>query len=197
MTCILFTKKTLILKPQNYLTIFNMKKPILSPIFVLSCAIFIGTFLYSCSQKNNESQSENIKNDSIAKAFTKDSLENCIAKKPEGNFTDPNQPSELAALMREMFVEAEKMQIAVKADKIPDDLRTKFAAMKTAKPTEPEMTEAPFGDMAKVFLTTMDKLYEEKNQVEDYNLMVQSCLACHQNQCPGPMVRIKKLLIKL
>lgn len=172
-----------------------MKKSILTPIFVLACTIFIGTCFYSCSQNTKESQSENIKNDSIAKAFTKDSLEN-IAKKSEGNFTDPNQPSELAALMREMFVEAEKMQIAVKADKIPDDLRTKFAAMKTAKPTEPEMTEAPFGEMAKVFLTTMDKLYEEKNQVEDYNLMVQSCLACHQNQCPGPMVRIKKLLIK-
>ncbi len=174
-----------------------MKKPILTPIFIISCAIFIATCFYSCSQKNNESQIENIKNDSIAKAFTKDSLEKCIAKKPEGNFIDPNQPSELAALMREMFLEAEKIQIAIKADKIPDDLRTKFAAMKTAKSTEPEMTEAPFGEMAKVFLTTMDKLYEPKNQVEDYNLMVQSCLACHQNQCPGPMVRIKKLLIKI
>jgi cytochrome c len=98
--------------------------------------------------------------------------------------------------MREMFLESEKMQQAIKADKIPVDLRTKFATMQTLTPTDPEMITEPFGTMAKAFLKSMDKIYEEKNQVQDYNVMVQSCLACHQNQCPGPMVRIKKLLIE-
>lgn len=152
----------------------------------MAAAIFVLTLFYSCSQENKE-QSQNLTTDTLV-ITQKDTV--------EGNFTDPNQPSELAALMREMFTTAEAMQTAIKANQIPADVRAKFATMKTAKPTEAEMVEEPFGAMADVFLKNMDKLYEEKNQVEDYNLMVESCLACHQNQCPGPMVRIKKLLIK-
>jgi hypothetical protein len=163
-----------------------MKKTIL----ILSLIIFATSFFYNCSQKPNETQNETTKVDSTSNS--KDGAKTVA----EGNFVDPNQPSALAALMREMFLESEKMQEAIKADKIPVDLRSKFAAMQTLTPTDSEMITEPFGTMAKSFLKSMNKVYEEKNQVQDYNAMVQSCLACHQNQCPGPMVRIKKLLIE-
>jgi cytochrome c556 len=155
-------------------------------LFFVAVAVFVLTIFYSCSQENRE-QSQTPVNDTLI-VTQKDTV--------EGNFTDPNEPSELAALMREMFTTMETMQTAIKANQIPVDVRAKFATMKTAKATEPEMIEEPFGAMADVFLKNMDKLYDTKNQVEDYNLVVESCLACHQNQCPGPMVRIKKLLIK-
>lgn len=164
---------------------------------VFAFLLFAISIFYSCSQKNSETNNTD-EHTGIGKLDALNTLDSGTSQtttKPEGNFVDPNQPSELAALMREMFTDAEKMQVAIKANKIPTDLRAKFAKMQNAKPTEAEMTEAPFGEMAKVFLQNMDKVYEEKNQVQDYNIMVQSCLACHQNQCPGPMVRIKKLLI--
>jgi hypothetical protein len=159
-------------------------------LLLFATLLFVATVLYSCSQKNAETENNT--------ATTDTTQANNISKQDtvKGNFIDPNEPSALAALMREMFTEAEAMQSFVKENKIPKDVRTKFAAMQTATPTEKEMTEEPFGSMAKVFLKTMDNLYDEKNQVEDYNLMIQSCLACHQNPCPGPMVRIKKLLIQ-
>ncbi len=161
-----------------------MKKTLL----LVSFFIFSTVILYSCSPKSTESET--------AKVDSAVALEDSMKTIAEGNFVDPNQPSELAALMREMFLESEKMKETIKADKIPVDLRIKFATMQNLKPTDPEMITEPFGTMAKEFLKSMDKLYEEKNQVQDYNMMVQSCLACHQNQCPGPMVRIKKLLIE-
>ena len=72
-------------KCPKHPTIYNMKKPIFAPIFIVSCAIFIATFFYSCSQKANENQSENqsenMKNDSIAKALLKKkgSAKHCLS----------------------------------------------------------------------------------------------------------------------
>lgn len=154
-------------------------------------ALFIGIVFYSCSQGNtsNELPTQTSK-DSLALS-TKDST----TATPEGNYQDPNQASELALLMRNMYKDSEQMKKAVLAGKLPEDLREKFKKMHSAVATEADMKDAAFSAMADVFLKNMDKLYDDKNQIEDYNILVQSCLACHQNHCPGPISRIKKLTI--
>jgi cytochrome c556 len=161
-------------------------------IFMLtSFIVFIGIAFYSCTQTGSAEEAEGItKADKLLAV-----LEDTTATKPEGNYQDPNQASELALLMRNMYTDSEKMKEAVLAGKLPEDLREKFKKMHSAVATETDMKDEAFTAMANVFLKNMDKLYDDKNQIEDYNVLVQSCLACHQNHCPGPISRIKKLTI--
>ncbi len=155
-------------------------------LFYFATLFFIATVIYSCTQKTTEqttsvqSSTEVQQLDTVATATKVD---------------DPNQPSELAALMREMFTATESIKLAVQQGKIPTDFREKFTKIHSAKPTETEMKDNPYPAMAKIFLESMNPLYDGKDQIKDYNLMIGACLACHQNQCPGPMTRIKKLLL--
>ncbi len=119
---------------------------------------------------------------------------NCAQKNTAQLF--PNQGSELALLMRSMFDDFSVIQKAVSKNKIPkQDFREKFKALHSAKPTEEKMKNENYMAMSTVFLKLMDKLYEPGEQIEDYNILVSSCVTCHQNHCPGPIPKIKKLLI--
>jgi cytochrome c556 len=161
--------------------------------FYITLLVFFGVVSYSCTRANP--QNENVvtaKEDSTLTTSTEDSC----ATTTKGNYQDPNQASELALLMRSMYTDSEQMKKAILAGKLPEDLREKFKKMHSAVATEADMKDAAFSAMADVFLKNMDKLYDDKNQIEDYNVLVQSCLACHQNHCPGPISRIKKLIIK-
>jgi hypothetical protein len=160
-------------------------------LLITSFAVLIGITLYSCTQTGSAEDAE-----SITKADKLLAVMEDTTTTPEGNYQDPNQASELALLMRNMYTDSEQMKQAVLAGKLPEDLREKFKKMHSAVATEADMKDAAFTTMADVFLKNMDKLYDNQNQIEDYNVLIQSCLACHQNHCPGPMSRIKKLTIK-
>jgi hypothetical protein len=112
----------------------------------------------------------------------------------------PNKSSELAVLMRQMWEQSDEMRQALLAGKSIADVRKDFAQLKTAASTDAGKTESEvYQAMAGMFMERLDKLYENPNadeQIQAYNSVVQSCLQCHQSQCPGPMVRIEKLFIK-
>lgn len=154
---------------------------------VLTFAIlfFSSVFLYQCTQ-NKESQ-----------AKSSDSTQ--VSLKPTDVDTTkyPNDDSELAWLMRSMYDDGEKMKLAVQNKQLPEDFRKKFKNIHTATPTDASVKGEVFDTSAKAFLQTLDKFYTEKeNQVENFNIVVNACVACHQNYCPGPIKKIKKLAIK-
>jgi len=158
----------------------------------LAIAVLLGAILYSCTQPSTSNETIGATKDSISMRKTQDTCTTTV----EGNYKDPNQASELALLMRSMYTDSEKIKQAVVEGKFPEDFREKFKKIHSAVATEAEMKDAAFAAMANVFLKNMDKLYDNQNQIDDYNILIQSCLACHQNHCPGPMSRIKKLVIK-
>ncbi len=161
--------------------------------FCIALLVFFGVVSYSCTQATTQNETVGAsKADSMLTTSTEDS---CVTT-TQGNYEDPNQASELALLMRAMYTDSEHIKQAVLAGKLPEDVREKFKKIHLAVATETDMKDAAFSAMADVFLKNMDKLYDDKNQIEDYNVLVQSCLACHQNHCPGPISRIKKLVIK-
>lgn len=106
------------------------------------------------------------------------------------------QPSELALLMRTMHEELLAVKGWVKSgEKIPDSLNLTYEKIKTAHKTK-GMGEGPeFNAFSTIFLTRMDSL-EKVQDIETYNQMVQACLDCHNNYCPGPIPKIKKMKIK-
>ncbi len=117
----------------------------------------------------------------------------------------PNPSSELAVLMRNMWEYADTLKTAI-ADKNTNslpDYRPAFETILTATPTDEHTKSPAFDAMAKIMLQKLENVYQNANlkkeqhvQVEGFNLFVKSCLQCHEQQCPGPVSKISKLMIK-
>ena len=105
----------------------------------------------------------------------------------------PNKDSELALLMREMYSDTELIRKAVQEKKMPTDFKEKFEKIHSAIPTDSTVREGDFKLFAQNFLVSLDNVYEQENQIQNYNLLINNCIACHQSVCPGPIKRIKKL----
>jgi hypothetical protein len=109
---------------------------------------------------------------------------------------DNNDESELALLMRSMYNDSEQIRKAILEKRLPDDFREKFKAIYTANPTDPEVRDENFAPFSTGFLLALERIYQNQgNQVENFNTVVLSCIACHQKYCPGPISKIKKLYI--
>lgn len=106
----------------------------------------------------------------------------------------PNDASELAGLMREMYDDMEKLKSSTQKQKKTKDFREKFKKMHSATPTTEDMKKETYNPMATGFMAIMDNYYEDPS-IENYNVLVNSCITCHQSHCSGPIVRIKKLFI--
>lgn len=137
-----------------------------------TCLLFLSSILYNCSKNQTA---------------TKTPIETEIY---------PNQDSELALLMRAMDSDSQKLKNAILNKQSLEDFREKFAKIHTAIPTDANTKSKAFEAMSNSFLASLDKVYTQENKVETFNLMVNNCLNCHKTTCPGPTVRIKKLLIE-
>ena len=79
---------------------------------------------------------------------------------------------------------------------LPDSLQLDYSNMKNVDKTDPSVSGDVFNAMADSFLATLDQMKKENQfSKEDFNLVINSCMTCHQQFCPGPIVRIKKLKI--
>jgi len=113
----------------------------------------------------------------------------------EGNYVNPNGDSELALLMREMFDDGKRIRQSVLEGDRPV-LVKKFKEIHTAEATEPEKAASEAYKMyADAYLNALEMLEssDEENLASSYGAMIQSCVNCHQQMCPGPLVRINKL----
>ncbi len=117
----------------------------------------------------------------------------------------PNPSGELAVLMRDMWEYADTLKTAItnkNTNSLPE-YRPVFDNLFTANPTDKHTKSPAFDAMAKIMLQKLENVYhnavenkEQSVQVEGFNLLVKSCLQCHEQQCPGPVSKISKLMIK-
>ena len=114
------------------------------------------------------------------------------------------QASELAALMRAMASghEANKAKFAAgewDAD-VLRNWREVHANMQSAQATKPNEIGAVFREKSSEYLERMDAvigLVEAKapqaEKRDAYNALIETCVACHQQHCQGPIPRIQKM----
>ncbi|AFM03246.1 hypothetical protein Fleli_0786 [Bernardetia litoralis DSM 6794] len=118
----------------------------------------------------------------------------------------PNPSSELAVLMRDMWEYADTLKNEI-ADSTSNNAlpnyQTRFKEIHAAIPTDKHTKSPAFDAMTKVMLQKLENVYqnaaenkEQNEQVEGFNLLIKSCLQCHEQQCPGPISKISKLIIK-
>ncbi len=107
---------------------------------------------------------------------------------------DPIKTSELAKLMRYMYDETARIKPLIASSKRIGSFPKKFASVHTATPTDPAEHNETFKIFADNYLNATQTLYA-KPSTASYNLVVQSCLNCHQTHCLGPLSRIKALML--
>ena len=106
--------------------------------------------------------------------------------------------SEMALLMEEMYKANEDLKNKIINKKAIGDFSEKFLNIHSAILTNPKDRDASFEIFSKAFIENQKAVYSAspKEVKDQFNLMVNSCIACHKTTCSGPIPRIKKLLIK-
>ena len=108
---------------------------------------------------------------------------------------NPNGDSELALLMRDMFDDGMRIKAQVEQGEQPSGLRD-FADSHAAIPTDSTGKGPVFTAFAEAYLTAVKQLEaDDSSAVFRFNRMVDQCMNCHTEFCPGPKKRIKKLYI--
>lgn len=103
--------------------------------------------------------------------------------------------SPMAKLMREMlkFIKEEKAQI--EAGKEPLPFPKKFEKIKTAKITAGKKLSNDHERYLTAFLNELNAYYKAKNTNERkqaLNALINTCITCHEEECPGPIQTIKE-----
>lgn len=106
------------------------------------------------------------------------------------------ETSEMSLLMQNMYNYNLKLKNKIVNRKKLDSLPVWFLNIKTAKLTETKKRSDFFETQSNLFLKNQSEIYWSKKPVQQFNVMVNNCISCHENKCPGPIDKIKKLYIK-
>ena len=106
--------------------------------------------------------------------------------------------SEMAALMLKMYDKGLENKKLVIEGKTPENFPEEFLNIHTAKLTDPSDRTKNFKTFSDFYLNSFKEIYNTSKDslVVNHNNAINSCIACHETTCVGPIPRIKKLLIK-
>lgn len=106
--------------------------------------------------------------------------------------------SPLSKLMREMSSDMKKLRISAIKGKTYSKWGKTYDRILTAKPSADSKKGQYFEEYAKAFLAQVERT-KAANQPENikpaYNLLVGTCIHCHEKYCPGPISMLRKFTI--
>lgn len=143
------------------------------------------TFLLACEKK--------------AVTVDEPKAEPVAAEKPAGEKKEfvMYEMSEMAALMEQMYVDNQRLKERIISGDTIGTFPEHILKMHSSAMTDPSENDAFFKEQAAKFIAAQRKIYADpKNARKHFNDAVQSCVACHEQKCEGPIPRIKKLYIK-
>ena len=109
------------------------------------------------------------------------------------------QPSEMSKLMNQMYDLNEQIKAELMAGELTASYTSVFENIHKATLTDPTDRDVMFDGFAKAFVQNQQAIFEVEGleaQKEQYNVAIETCIACHSKKCVGPIPRIKKLLLK-
>ncbi len=100
--------------------------------------------------------------------------------------------------MRNMALLSEANAAALREGKELVDYDGSFSGMFQAERSM-KIDDVLFEGMGKSYLATLEQLYKAppEERVALHNNLIQTCQACHEQSCRGPLKRIDKMLVKL
>jgi hypothetical protein len=105
--------------------------------------------------------------------------------------------SEMSAIMQHMYQLNEQLKQRIENGEELGDFSESFERMLEAKMTNDKPMDDFFKTHAATFLANQRSIYENPDQAKElYNEAINSCIACHEVKCTGPIEKIEKLFIK-
>jgi hypothetical protein len=110
---------------------------------------------------------------------------------------NPNGSSELSLLMRKMYDHIAAARNDVLAKKIRSSFPQEFLTIYSAKPTDSLTKNSSFDPLADLYIHSLNIFTGSTtaNLIQNYNAVLTACINCHSQHCPGPVAKMKKLLI--
>ena len=123
-------------------------------------------------------------------------LSACINSKEEpATIIDPNDTSEMALLMRDMFEKLEVIKDKIENNEDLSKEQLSFAAIHLQEVTDSSFIKEGLVSMSEGYIRIINQFNNHPNK-ENYKSIVNSCINCHISMCPGPLERIDNLILK-
>lgn len=107
--------------------------------------------------------------------------------------------SDLVLLMFKMEADLKEVRNQIEEDSVYTPLLADgFEAIYTAEASKDIQRDSAFIFKAGIYLGHIDQLVKTDNRdsaLVYFNNAIATCVSCHQDYCPGPVARIKKLRI--
>jgi cytochrome c556 len=126
----------------------------------------------------------------------------CTESKPEETAEewqpDMYEASELVMVMREMYDDNLKLKEEIAKGIVPAEVPERYRDILTATATNPDELNDLYYAMAQKYLSDYEALTKADASTvqEKYNILINTCVSCHQNYCLGPIPKIEKLYLK-
>jgi len=104
------------------------------------------------------------------------------------------EPKPMARMMRAMYQQGEQMRKQILAGDSISPKDFPLLSYHNQVPTDPSVLGAEFDQHHQEFARAWEDLMRSPDTTR-FNLMLQSCVGCHQDHCPGPIKKIRKLNI--
>ena len=123
-------------------------------------------------------------------------LSACINSKEEPvTIIDPNDTSEMALLMRDMFEKLEVIKDKIENNEDLSKEQLSFAAIHLQEVTDSSFIKEGLVPMSEGYIRIINQFNNHPTK-ENYKSIVNSCINCHISMCPGPLERIDNLILK-
>ena len=108
---------------------------------------------------------------------------------------DPNDASEMALLMRDMFSQLEdiKQKIILGEDIAKEQLN--FELIHKQTPTDESFLKEGLIPMSTAYAYSVEAFNKQPSS-KNFSSIVNNCMSCHTQLCPGPLERIDNLIIE-
>ena len=116
------------------------------------------------------------------------------SKEESATITDPNDTSEMALLMRDMF---ERMDIIKDKIENNEDLskeQLSFVTIHSQEATDSSFVKEGLVPMSEGYSRVINQ-FNTFPSTENYQSIVNTCISCHISMCPGPLERINNLML--
>tara|TARA_B100000073_G_C23354298_1_gene420143 strand:+ start:48 stop:458 length:411 start_codon:yes stop_codon:yes gene_type:complete len=107
---------------------------------------------------------------------------------------DPNDASEMALMMRDMFNQLEMIKNKIESGEDISNELLQFIDIHKTKATDESFVIDDLKRMSIGFKKVVEK-FNKLPSKRNYNLIVNNCISCHQGLCPGPLDRIDNLIL--
>ena len=113
------------------------------------------------------------------------------------SIVNPNGDSELALVMRDIHYEANEVGRAIEIGREVDltKLKDLSARLSTSVPTDSNVLDNAYYSFTSTLEGHVERM-DTEDAVIEFNSVVETCVACHKNTCPGPIEKIQRLKIK-